>query len=314
MRPIDICILGGTGFVGSHLCARLAAGRHRIRVLSRYREGHRHLLVLPTVQVFQADVYDDAALEPHFAGCELIINLAGSLNPGGRGDSGFRKVHVELTRAVIETAKRTGVPRYLHMSALNAGREESYYLRSKGAGEDLAHAAAGPDFHVTSFQPSVIFGPGDSLFRRFAAYLSLTPVMPLACPGARFAPVFVGDVAEAIELTIADKSTWGKRYELCGPATYTLEELVRYTAAVMGIKRRVLCLNDTLARLQARVMEWVPGKPFSMDNYRSLKVDSVCRKNGLKTLGIHPTALEAVVPGYLGPGTRQQRLQRYRRV
>jgi NADH dehydrogenase len=190
----------------------------------------------------------------------------------------------------------------LQMSALNADADSggSAYLRSKGAGEDLAHGAAG--LTVTSFRPSVIFGRGDSLFNRFASLIDLTlGIMPLACPGARFAPVWVGDVAEAMVRSIDDPRTFGQRLDLCGPRIFTLEGLVEYTAGRMGRKLMLARLNDKASRLQARVLEWVPGKPLSLDNYLSLQTPSVCGEhNGLLELGIHPTDVDAIVPGYLG--------------
>ena len=167
-------------------------------------------------------------------------------------------------------------------------------------------AAAG-ELAVSVFRPSVIFGHDDSFFNRFAELLAAAPLFPLACPEARFAPVYIGDVVAAFVDSIDDKRTFGEAYDLCGPREYTLRELVEYTAEVQGLRRRVLGLGDGLSRLQASVLQRVPGKPFSMDNYRSMQVDSVCKCNGLEQLGIVPTSVEAIVPAYLGrrdPNTR----------
>jgi len=194
------------------------------------------------------------------------------------------------------------VPRYLHISALHADAQNgrSAYLRSKGAGEDLAHSAAGLD--VTSFRPSVVFGRGDSFFNRFATLLEMAPgLFPLACPDARFAPVWVGDLTEAMVRTISSDTSIGRRYDLCGPRIFTLEELVAFTAARIGRRTLLMGLNDFGSRLQARVFERLPGKPFTMDNYLSMQTPSTCTEhNGLLELGIHPTDIDTVVPTYLG--------------
>lgn len=298
MRVNSLCVLGGAGFVGRHLVGRLATQRLQVRVLTRRRERHRSLLVLPTVQLIEADVHDPAELARHFQGCDAVVNLIGILNEKGRDGSGFRYAHVELAQKVIRACKDARVQRLLHMSALgaHASKGPSYYLRTKGEAEDYVHATSeGKNLKVTSFRPSVIFGPDDGFFNRFAGLLKLSPVLPLACPGARFAPVFVGDVADAFIAALNDASTFGQRYDLCGPHEYTLKALVEYTARVLGIKRLVIGLPERLSRLQAAMLEHVPGKPMSVDNYRSLTQDSVCR-NGERC----PTALESVVPSYLG--------------
>lgn len=299
-----ICILGGTGFVGRTLANRLTRDGYRLRILTRDRESHRQkLILLPTTELVESDVHDPAQLREQFADCDAVINLVGILNERGNRGLGFRKVHVELTRSVIEACRAVGVQRYLHMSALNADAERgpSHYLKTKGEAEELALAAESYDLHVTGFQPSVIFGPDDSFFNRFAMLLKITPlVFPLACPKARFAPVYVADVAEAFARSLKDPDTYGRSFRLCGPHEYTLQQLVEYTAACAGMKRKVIPLNDFLSRMQAAVFNFVPGKPFSTDNYLSTKVDSVCAGEGdLPRFGITPTALEAVVPGYL---------------
>jgi uncharacterized protein YbjT (DUF2867 family) len=147
----------------------------------------------------------------------------------------------------------------------------------------------------------VIFGPDDSFFNRFATLLAMSPlIFPLACPEARMSPAYVEDVARAIADSLERKSTFGERYDLCGPQTYTLRELVEYTARVAGLKTRVLPLGDTASKLQARILEWVPGKPFTRDNYLSLQVDGTCENNGFAEFGIRPTSIESIVPTYIG--------------
>ncbi len=311
-----ICIIGGTGFVGHHLINRLTHDGYTVRVPTRRRERHRDLLVNPRVQLIEANIYEPAVLRKLFADCTAVVNLVGILNEHGHNELGlgFDRAHVELPREIVEAMRASKVKRLLHMSALNAypREEHSHYLRSKGLGEDLVHGAV-HGLQVTSFRPSVIFGPGDSFFNRFATLLRITPlVFPLACASSRFAPVFVGDVVEAMARSLNDASTIGKHCDLCGPEIYTLAELVEYTARQIGVRRRIWALSDGMSWMQARVLEYVPGKPFSRDNYWSLQKESVCQQNYLTTLGITPTAIDAVVPGYLAQRSARAGYQRFR--
>lgn len=311
-----VCIIGGTGFVGSTLAPRLHEQGYRIKVLTRRRERHRDLLVVPTLSLIEADVHDERELVRHFEGCEAVINLAGILNEhkGPPGEE-FRQVHAELPRRIISACRRAGVRRYLHMSALGAGEDApSLYQRTKAEGERAALEGANETFRVTAFRPSVIFGPGDSFVRLFATLLWMAPgVMFLPTPEARFKPVYVGDVAKAFLHALHDPDTAGRTYELCGPEVWTLREIVEYARSLMGVRRKIVGLSDRLSKLQARVLERVPGKPYSMDNYLSSTVPNVCSEDGLGELGIRPTPMEAVVPGYVGPGHRQDRYQDFRR-
>lgn len=305
MRRHTICVLGGTGFVGRHLVTQLAADGHRVKVPSRHRERHRALLVLPTVEVINTTIHDQAALADLFQQCDVVINLVAILNEGRRAR--FRDVHVELPRRIAAACRLAGVKRLLHMSALNADAAHgaSDYLKSKGEGEDLVHAAAGEDFQVTSFRPSVIFGPDDHLFNRFATLLKMAPILPVPCPNARVAPVYVSDVIHAMASAIDDRRCHGQRYALCGPRSYSMLELVRYTAQVLGVKRHIIPLSKSMSRLQAQVMQALPGKAFTMDNFRSLQVDGVCRGAFPEIFGIVPTAIEGVVPYYVGRRDQQ---------
>ncbi len=256
-------------------------------------------LMYPGIELLPIRQTDVDSLAPCFAGCDLVVNLIGILNEDVAGQ--FQSVHVETVDEIVTAARRAAVPRYLHMSALHADARHgaSNYLRSKGAGEDLAHAAEGLD--VTSFRPCVIFGRGDSFFNRFATLLRLSPgLFPLACPDARFAPVWVGDVVEAMVRCATDPRSIGRRYDLCGPRVFTLEELVSQTAVLIGRRVLLLGLNDFGSRMQARLLERLPGKPFTMDNYLSMQTPSICGdRNGLRELGIHPTDVDTIVPTYL---------------
>jgi NADH dehydrogenase len=311
----NLCILGGTGFVGRHLLTRFNAAGIGCRVLTRHPHKHRDLQVAGVAQLVEVNLFDNVQLRAALEGCQAVVNLVGILNESAAGAS-FQRVHVELGDRLLDAAKWAGVPRLLHMSALQASETSgsSAYLKSKGEAENRAHTLAKPQIHVTSFRPSVIFGPGDSFFNRFADLLQLPGPFPLACPDARFAPVYVGDVAEAFARALDARTTWGKSYELCGPRGFTLKALVQYTAAQLGLNKRVIGLSDRLSRLQARALERLPGKPFSYDNYLSLQTDSLCSKNGLEKLGIQATDIDSVVPLYLAAQGQRQRYSALRRV
>src|SRR3990170_4299905 len=301
MAVHKLCLLGGTGFVGRQLSARLSEAGHDIDILTRHRERQRELLVLPTVRLVEGDVHAAGFLRRQFEGKDTVINLVGILNEKGRSGKGFTRAHAELPEKIVQACRETGVPRLLHMSALHAARmAPSHYLRTKALGEEAVHRAENPDFHVTSFRPSVIFGPGDGFLNRFAGLLRLTPgVFPLACPQARFQPVYVEDVVRAFVESLDNHKTFGQRYDLCGPKVYTLREIVEYVARLVGKRVYIVGLNDALSYLQAATLEFVPGKPFSLDNYRSLKVDSVCEQGFPAVFGIAPASFEEIAPGYL---------------
>jgi uncharacterized protein YbjT (DUF2867 family) len=299
LPKLTLCVLGGTGFVGSELVIRLAKEGHWVRVPTRKSAGNERLRVLDTVRLIQADINDPRSLARLFAGADVVINLVGILNERGR--TTFQSAHVNLADKVVTAARAARVPRLLHMSSIAADATDapSKYLRSKGQAEQRVRAS-GPALAWTIFRPSVIFGPGDSLTNRFAGLLRLSGgFLPLARANARFAPVCVQDVVEAFRQAVSNKGTIGQTYELCGPQVMTLEQLVRLTAAVAGIRCAILRLPDFVALMQAVVMNLLPGKPFSVDNYKSLTIDSVCREDGCARLGIQPRPMLAVLPGYL---------------
>jgi NADH dehydrogenase len=299
-------LLGATGFVGHHLLPRLSEAGHSCLALSRYRMAVRELSVIPRVELRQADVYDADTLAGCLQGADAVINMVGILNESGRSGKGFHKAHVELVERVIAACRSAGVRRFLHVSALNAGQGKSHYLVSKGEAEQRIRAA--DDLDATILQPSVIFGEGDAFFNRFAALMKFAPVLPLACPDARLQPVWVGDVSEAITVALADRATVGETLVLVGPREYSLRELVTLTGCIAGSSCRIVGLPDSLSRLQARIMDFVPGKPFSTDNYLSLQTDNTSKENSLPALGIEPRSVESVLPGMLGVSVRQLRL------
>jgi NADH dehydrogenase len=246
-------------------------------------------------------VHNPAVLRRQFKGMDVVINLVGILNERGYRGKGFERVHVELPRKIVNACQDARVGRLLHMSALGASMDApSFYLRTKARGEEVVHSAEKNDFNVTSFRPSVIFGPHDKFINRFAFFLRLSPVVFwLACPRARLQPVYVEDVVTAFMHALEDHHTFGQRYELCGPDVYSLQEIVSYIAETLGLRRRIIGLNDTMSKMQAAVLQLAPGKPFSLDNYRSLQVDSICDKGFPPIFGIQPKTLKSIVPTYL---------------
>jgi len=306
-----IVLVGASGFFGKHLLQALTHDGHECVVLTRCVSRRGTTGMVPGVELVQADVFDASVLAEQFAGADAVVSMAGVLNAGGGGGQGFYRVHTELVEGIIKACQTSGVSRLLHVSALNAGKGSSHYLQSKGDAEIRLNAAK--DINVSIFQPSVIFGRGDEFFNRFAGMLGLAPIMPLACPKARLQPVFAGDVSAAMVSALEDPLTWGQSYELAGPQDFSLKELVQWTAKTMGLKRRVIGLPKPLSATMAAVMNLVPGKPFSWDNYQSLKTDNTSSRNDFASFGIEPRAIDTVVPDYLAGSLHQRRLQAFRR-
>ena len=306
----EICLIGGSGFIGRHLASELTRRGYRIRVLTRRRERRRALLVCPTLELIESNVHDLQQLTSAISGCAAVVNLAGILNESGGRNESFEAVHSDLPAKIAQACQDQNVTRLVHMSALNANSDApSNYLRTKAAGEAaLDDRASG--IGVTKFRPSVIFGHDDSFFNRFATLLKISPFgFPLACPTAKFAPAYVEDVVRALADSLENKNTIGKSYDLCGPTQYSLQDLVEYTARVCGLNRRIWAMSDGLSQLQAKILERIPGKPFSTDNYQSMQVACICAANGFAELGIDPVCLESVVPHYLGRGDKNARYQ-----
>src|SRR5512134_674742 len=308
----NICVLGGSGFIGRHIVARLAGQGHSVVVPARRRERARHLIMLPTVDVVQADIRDPATLERLLARCDAAINLVGVLQSRNGQPYGpaFAAAHVELPKRLVAACLAAKVPRLVHMSALKAAADApSQYLRSKADGE-AAIVAARAQLATTIFRPSVVFGQEDEFLNLFARLQRFLPVMFLASPDARFQPVFVGDVAEAFARCLDADESHGKAYDLVGPKRYTLRELVAYAGQVSGHPRPIVGLGDRLSYLQAWFMELAPGKLMSRDNYYSMKLPNV--SDARLPFGIHGTPLEAVAPVYLKGMSPRSRYSEFR--
>lgn len=291
----NILLIGGTGFLGSALASRLscrtASADFCVTLLTRRPERVRHLAVLPSARIVAADVHDEATLIRLMTGQDAVISLVGILK------GNFQRTHAELPGKIARAAKVAGVPRLLHISALAAATDApSEYLRSKAAGE-AALKAAYPE--ATIFQPSVIFGRGDSFLTLFAGLLKIAPVVPLACAEARFQPVWVEDVVSAVVASLDHPASRGRTYPLCGPKVYRLRELVQLAGQISGHPRPIIGLPLGLSYLQARLMEFLPNGPMTRDNVRSMQVPSACPAGCTLPFGLKATPLEAIAPQYL---------------
>ncbi len=296
---MNILILGGSGFVGRAICNKLVSLGHAVTVPTRKRDNARSLFMLPTVTVIEADIQDDAALAKLTQGKQAVINLVGILNEKKRGD--FHRAHVELTQRVLAACKAQGVKRYLHMSALGAAADApSVYLTTKFAAEQ---AVAASGLAATVFAPSVIFGRDDSFLNRFSKLIDLTPPLaPFVLPGAsaKFQPIFVDDVAHVFVTALTDATTVGQRYELVGPQVYSLRELVRYLMTIKSDSHLIIGLPGFATHALAAVMQFIPAKPLTPDNVRSMSVDNVSNQSLPKFAGIRATSLELIAPTYIG--------------
>lgn len=307
-----ILVLGGSGFIGRHLVSLLVEQGHVVTVPTRRRERAKHLILLPTVDVVEADIFDERSLSRLVRGCDAVVNLIGVLQsrPGKPYGPQFARAHVELPRKLADACSEAGVRRILHMSALRARADApSEYLRSKGEAEAWMLARQ-KDFDVTVFRPSVVFGPEDRFLNLFARLARCLPVFLLGCADARFQPVYVGDVARVMAASLWNHDSYGCAYDLCGPKVYSLRELVSYAARQSGHPRFIIGLRPGMAYAQAWMMECLPGKLMSRDNFRSMQVDNVC--GCTLPFGIAPTALAMVAPQYLSGKSPRTRYQSFR--
>lgn len=310
----QILVLGGTGFVGRAVCQRLAEvwPSTRVRVPTRRPLRGNSVRFLPNVDLLQADVHDEASLRRLLTGCDAVVNLVAILHGSA---AAFEQVHVALPRKLAQACQAAGVRRLVHVSALGVGPDApSNYLRSKTAGEAVL-TAAGLD--LTVLRPSVIFGVDDRFLNLFAQLQAVAPVFPLAGGQARFQPVWVQDVAQGVVAALMQRSSIGQVIECAGPDVLTLAELVRLAGRWAGVERPQIPLPAAIGRLQATLMEWLPGEPLmSPDNVDSMRVPNVSsgKLPGLQALGVKPAALQAVAPGYLGRHQGVARLDLWRRV
>lgn len=314
MNISPVLVLGGSGFVGRHVCEQLVRAGHQVTVPTRRASRAASVQTLPGLTVIETDVHDDAALAALMAGHSAVVNLIAVLH----GDEArFERMHVQLPQRIAAAMRQAGVERLVHVSALGADLQgPSLYQRSKARGEAVL-ASAGLD--LTVLRPSVIFGAEDRFLNLFADLQQVFPFMPLAGSGTKFQPVWVNDVAAAIVRCLQDRRTIGQTCEACGPETFTLGELVKRSGQWAGVNsgkgRPVIPLPRWVGWLQALAMEMLPGEPLmSRDNLASMAVDNVASGQlpGLQALGITPAALSAVAPTYLGHKGPRSRLEGWR--
>jgi uncharacterized protein YbjT (DUF2867 family) len=293
-----ILVLGGTGFLGRHVCEQLNRLGIRATVPTRRMVHARPVQMLPLVDVIEANVHDDHQLARLIPGHDAVINLVAILH-GNR--KAFQKVHVDLPRKLAQAMAVAGVSRLVHVSALGASEHgPSLYQASKAEGEAVLRAAGG--LALTVLRPSVIFGADDRFLNLFARLQSIFPVVPLAGAQTRFQPVWVSDVAQAIVQSLRQPDTIGQTFECTGPEIFTLADLVRLAGRLTVNPRPVIGLPVALGYFQALAMECMPGEPLmSTDNLRSMEVDNVAsgQEPGLADLGITAQALEPVAASYL---------------
>ncbi len=310
---LNVLVLGGSGFVGRSVCERLferSGGVGRIVAPTRRPARARHLKLLPTAEIPLADVHDDNDLARLLSGCDVAINLVGVLH--GR-DADFERAHVALPERLARACRTAGVRRVIHVSALGAAADApSRYLRSKAAGEERLRSAA---LDLTLLRPSVMFGEHDRFLNLFARLQAVFPVLPLAAADAQFQPVWVDDVASAIVRSIDERAALGQSYECCGPKVYTLKQLAQLAGSISGHPRPVIALPRALGRLQAALLELLPGEPLmSRDNLDSMRSPNIAsgRLPGIEQLGIVPSPVESIAPLYLGDDHGPRRLDAWR--
>jgi NADH dehydrogenase len=305
MQHARVLVLGGSGFIGQHVVARLSAQGRRVVVPTRRRERARHLILLPTVDVVETSA-DAGSLADLLAGCDAAINLVGVLQ--GRAGVGkdpwgpdFTRAHVDLPAALVEACRARGVRRLVHVSALgvtDGGKHTlpSRYLRSKAAGEEKIRQAR--DLDWTILRPSVVYGRGDRFLNLFATLQRWLPVVALAKAEARFQPIWVGDVAQAIVHVLDNPATHGRTYALAGPEVFTLRQLVTMAGEWSGHRRPIVALPTGPGRLMALAMEFAPGEALmSRDNLDSMTIDNVSARPIDPELGVEPAALSALGSG-----------------
>ena len=306
----NVLVLGGTGFLGRHVCEKLQRAGWRITVPTRRAINAKSVQHLPSLTVVQADVHGEAALARLLPGHAAVINLVAILHGN---EAAFERTHVALPTKLANACLASGVRRLVHVSALGVASDSpARYQRSKARGEQVLRNA---DLDLTVLRPSVIFGAGDRFLNLFAQLQKLFPVVPLAGAKAKFQPVWVEDVAQAVLSSLQQVQAVGQTIECVGPDVLTLADLVRIAGRYGSRQRPVLPLPDALARLQARVMEALPGEPvMSRDNLDAMTVDNIASGlwPDLTALGIRPASVHSVAPTYLGQRGARSQLLDYR--
>jgi len=311
MHIKNTVVLGGSGFVGSAIVAKLVSAGYQVTVLTRRLDHAKHLSLLPGVTLKVCNVFDAQALRSALQGADAVINLLGILHQSGKVS--FTQVHEHLPVQLAKLCLDLGIKRLLHMSSLCAATDApSEYLRSKGQAE-VALAGYAPGLAITVFRPSIIFGRADQFINLFAGLIKHLPLVVLVKPNAKFQPVWVEDVAACFVASLNEPASFGLSYNLVGPKVYTFRALLKAIMQTLGVHKPILGLNDALSYVQAFLMECLPIKLMSRDNIRSMQVDSVSDKAFPEWLDLRPSALETIVPQYLIDQTPRGAYDRFRR-
>lgn len=311
MHIKNTVVLGGSGFVGSAIVAKLVSAGYQVTVLTRRLDHAKHLSLLPGVTLKVCNVFDAQALRSALQGADAVINLLGILHQSGKAS--FTQVHEHLPVQLAKLCQDLGIKRLLHMSSLCAATDApSLYLRSKGQAE-VALAGYVPALAITVFRPSIIFGRADQFINLFAGLIKHLPLVVLVKPNAKFQPVWVEDVATCFVASLNQPASFGLSYDLVGPKVYTFRTLLKAIMQTLGVHKPILGLNDALSYAQAFLMECLPIKLMSRDNIRSMQVDSVSDQAFPEWLELRPSALETVMPQYLIDQTPRGAYDRFRR-
>ncbi|CAN4275533.1 COG0702 Predicted nucleoside-diphosphate-sugar epimerases [Methylophilaceae bacterium] len=311
MHIKNTVVLGGSGFVGSAIVAKLVSAGYQVTVLTRRLDHAKHLSLLPGVTLKVCNVFDAQALRSALQGADAVINLLGILHQSGKAS--FTQVHEYLPVQLAKLCQDLGIKRLLHMSSLCAATDApSLYLRSKGQAE-VALAGYVPALAITVFRPSIIFGRADQFINLFAGLIKHLPLVVLVKPNAKFQPVWVEDVATCFVASLNQPASFGLSYDLVGPKVYTFRALLKAIMQTLGVHKPILGLNDALSYAQAFLMECLPIKLMSRDNIRSMQVDSVSDQAFPEWLELRPSALETVMPQYLIDQTPRGAYDRFRR-
>ena len=295
MKKLSKCVIfGGTGFIGSNLASKLASHVSEIVVLTRNPDAHKSLKIIPNLSLVKSNLNDERNIRDNLSNADLVINTVGILNEFDQINT-YENLHYQLVKKISNAVKFNGVRRLLHISSLNAKQNEtSKYLHTKGLAEDFIMSETSKFCKVTVFRPSIVFGEKDSFFNKFATILKFSPILPLACPYAKFQPIYVGDLTDYMIKTINDEQTYAQKIDATGPKVYSFIDLIRLTLSVMDMYRVIIPLNHMFSKLQARVFQNLPGKIFTMDNYNSLQLDSTSNSGFIGS-----TTVEDLLPKYL---------------
>ena len=306
MAKISKCVIfGGTGFVGSNFAQKLSPLATEIVVITRDIERNKSLKMIPNLQLVPASISDSKTIRDVLKNAEIVVNTIGILNEFDQINT-FENIHFKFLQRLSQEIKVNNIKRFLHISSLNAKIDQmSDYLHTKGKAEDFILNEMSSFCNTTIFRPSIVFGEEDSFFNKFAKLLKFIPIFPLACPYARFQPIYVGDLTDFMISCISNIETYNKKIDTVGPKIYTFSELIKLTTKTMGIRRVIIPLNDSLSKAQAYVFQNLPGKLFTIDNYYSLQIDSVS-ENGY----VGKTTVEQTLPNYLNIKDESEELRK----